>query len=311
MNLRDLDYILAVAELRHFGQAAERCNVSQPTLSNQIRKLEEFLGVTLFERTNRSVAVTEIGLKVIDQARAAREAVRAMQATALAFRDPLAGPIRLGAIPTLSPYLAPSVLPSLGKETGRLKLVWSEDLTANLIDRLLGYEIDAALIATPIAEEQLEEWPLFDEPFWLAFPRGHRFDTATRIDARMLNDENLLLLAEGHCLRDQVSQFCRAQTPGQPGIGAESEAGDFRASSLETLLSLVGAGYGCTLVPALALGNNSPAMANIQLRRIDLADAMRTVRLVFRRSTTRREALERIADIVTQHLPATVTVRKH
>jgi LysR family hydrogen peroxide-inducible transcriptional activator len=297
MNLRDLDYILAVAELRHFGQAAERCNISQPTLSNQIRKLEEFLGVALFERTNRSVSVTEIGRQVIEQARIAREAARAMQSIAQAHRDPFADPVRLGAIPTLSPYLAPAVLPSLAADERKLKLIWSEDVTDSLIARLQRYELDAALIATPVSDDQLETWPLFDEPFWLAYQRGHRFAEATGIDAGVLIEENLLLLSEGHCLRDQVSPLCRAQPPG--------ETGDFRASSLETLLSLVGAGYGCTLVPALAIG--SAALRNVEVRRIDVPEAKRTVRLVFRRSSTRREALACIAGLIRENLPETVS----
>ena len=165
MNLRDLKYIIAVAESRHFGKAAERCFVSQPTLSGQIKKLEEELGVAIFERTNRSVEITPVGETIVAHARQIMEQADVIQQLARAHQDPLAGPLRIGAIPTLSPYLMPLILAPLKKLYPQMKLVLSEELTDTLIERLQNHEIDAALLATPVEEQDLETLPLFDEPF--------------------------------------------------------------------------------------------------------------------------------------------------
>ena len=200
MNLRDLKYIIAVAETRHFGKAAERCFVSQPTLSGQIKKLEEELGVTIFERTQRSVEVTPVGEAILEHARQIMEQVEVIEQLAQAQQDPLAGPLRIGAIPTLSPYLMPLILLPLKQQIPQMKLVLSEELTETLLVRLRNHEIDAALLATPVEEQDLETLPLFDEPFWLAYPRQHPFYAKEKITRRDLDSVNLLLLAEGHCL---------------------------------------------------------------------------------------------------------------
>ena len=191
MNLRDLKYIIAVAETRHFGKAAERSFVSQPTLSGQIRKLEEELGVAIFERTSRSVEITPVGEEIVAHARQMMEQADAIQQLAQARRDPLAGPLRIGAIPTLSPYLMPLVLVPLRKRLPQMKLILSEELTDTLLERLRNHEIDAALLATPVEEADLDTLPLFTEPFWVAYPRGHAFYTKDRITLRDLDRENL------------------------------------------------------------------------------------------------------------------------
>lgn len=174
MNLRDLKYIVAVAETRHFGKAAERCFVNQPTLSGQIRKLEDELGITIFERTNRSVEVTPAGSAILEHARLMLEQADAIQQLARAYQDPLAGPLRIGAIPTLSPYLIPLILAPLRQQHPQIKPVLSEDLTATLLERLRHHEIDAALLATPVEEQDFVSLALFDEPFWIAYPSSHR-----------------------------------------------------------------------------------------------------------------------------------------
>lgn len=200
MNLRDLQYIIAVAETKHFGKAAARCFVSQPTLSGQIKKLEEELGVIIFERTNRSVEITPIGNAILEHARLIIEQADVIQQLAQAQQDPLAGPLRIGAIPTLSPYLMPLILMPLKKQHPQLKLVLSEELTDSLLERLRNHEIDAALLATPVEEHDLETIALFDEPFWLAHPREHEFYNKDEISREDLENTELLLLSEGHCL---------------------------------------------------------------------------------------------------------------
>ncbi|MGB5179239.1 MAG: LysR substrate-binding domain-containing protein [Gammaproteobacteria bacterium] len=307
MNLRDLKYIIAVAETRHFGKAAERCFVSQPTLSGQIKKLEDELGVTLFERSNRSVEITAVGDAIVDHARLLMEQADVIQQLARAHQDPLAGPLRIGAIPTLSPYLMPLILMPLKKQHPQIKPVLSEETTDILLKRLGNHEIDAALLATPVEEPQFESMELFDEPFWIAYPRDHRFYNRDRIRLRDLDNENLLLLAEGHCLARQAMDVCHIRER-----QAQGDMADLRASSLETLIQLVGAGFGITLVPALALRGSWTTDSGVVAQRLAIADASRRVSLVFRHSFPRRAALQALADIILDNLPNTVhTVGRH
>ncbi len=302
MNLRDLRYLIAVAEQRHFGRAAEACHVSQPTLSAQLKKLEAYLGVTLIERTNKRVAVTPIGEEILARARQAVEQADAILQLAQSHRDPLSGPLRLGVIPTLGPYLMPLVLGPLRQRYPHLELVLSEEVTDALLQRLLAHEIDAALLATPADAAGLEELPLFDEPFWLAYPRGHALDGAERVTESDLEAADLLLLADGHCLRDQVLEAC-----GRAEAGPAGEVGDLRAASLETILQLVAAGYGCTLVPALAMRGPWMTDMGVMARPLDLPSGRRRVRLTHRRSFPRRAALDALAALVLETLPNTVT----
>jgi len=301
VNLRDLKYIVAVAEMRHFGRAAGRCFVSQPTLSGQIKKLEDELGVVLFERTNRSVEVTPVGESILTHARLALEQADAIEQVARAQQDPMAGPLRIGAIPTLSPYLMPLVLVPLKRTYPKLRLVLSEEITESLLGRLHRHELDAALLATAVDEPDLAALPLFDEPFWLAHPRSHPLNDKDEITAGDLETTDLLLLADGHCLTHQVMEVCRLHE--RPVHG---EMADLRAASLETLLQLVGAGFGCTLVPALAIRGGWMTDTGIIARPLDLPDAYRRISLVYRRSFPRLAALEAFATVIRGHLPNTV-----
>lgn len=303
MNLRDLKYIIAVAETRHFGKAAQRCFVSQPTLSGQIKKLEDDLGVAIFERTNRSVAVTPAGREILVHARLILEQADAIQQLARAHQDPLSGPLRIGAIPTLSPYLMPLILMPLKQQYPQMKLVLSEEMTDILLERLRNHEIDAALLATPAPEPELEEMPLFDEPFWIAYPRQHAFYAKEKITQRDIDGEDILLLAEGHCLAQQAMEVCH--------LSARQAAGDMadlRASSLETLIQLVGAGFGTTLVPALAMGGSWTSGSGVVAQPLAIANASRRIALVFRRSFPRRPALLALAQVILGNLPNTVQV---
>lgn len=302
MNLRDLKYIIAVAESRHFGKAAERCFVSQPTLSGQIKKLEDQLGIAIFERTNRSVEITPAGEEILANARRIMEQADGIEQVARAYQDPLAGPLRIGAIPTLSPYLMPLILAPLKQQLPQMKLILSEELTDTLLERLHDHEIDVALLATPIEEHELETLPLFDEPFWVAYSCDHAFYEKDRISLRDLKKENLLLLAEGHCLADQAMDVCHMKERQTHG-----EMADLRASSLETLIQLVGAGYGVTLVPALAMHGSWTAGSGVVAQPLAIAHASRRVALVFRRSFPRRAALQAFAGVILDNLPNTVT----
>lgn len=306
MNLRDLKYFIAVAQTGHFGHAAERCFVSQPTLSGQIKKLEEELGVTLFERTKRAVEITPIGTTLLDHARQIIEQESVIQQLAQAHQDPLAGPLRIGAIPTLSPYLMPLILLPLKKQHPQMKLVLSEEMTDVLITRLREYEIDAALLATPVEDADLQIIPLFDEPFWLAHPREHPFYLQDKITRSDLEKTDLLLLSEGHCLADQAMEVCRLRE--RPGQG---EFADLRAASLETLLQLVGAGFGSTLVPALAMRGSWTSGSGIVARPLAIKNAQRRVSIVFRKSYPRRQALDALANIIFDNLPNTVQIIGH
>ncbi len=305
MNLRDLKYIIRVAETRHFGKAAERCFVSQPTLSGQIKKLEAELGVTIFERTKRWVELTPIGAEIVEHARKMMEQADAIEHLARSHHDPLAGPLRIGAIPTLSPYLVPLVLMPLKTRYPQLKPVLIEEITYLLLQHLRKHEIDLALIATPVAEADLDSIPLFDEPFWLAHPHQHPLSTKDKITHKDLEQLDLLLLSDGHCLAQQVMNVCGWEDRPQQG-----EMGDLQAASLETLLQLVGAGFGCTLVPALATQCSWMTDSGIIARKLELADTYRRVSLAFRHSFPRRQALEAFADLIRENLPNCVMVIK-
>jgi len=301
MNLKDLKYAASVAENHHFGKAAERCFVSQPTLSGQIKKLEEELGVTIFERTNRSVEITPAGEEILIHARQILEQADIILQLAQAHQDPLAGPLRIGAIPTLSPYLMPLILAPLKKQHPEIKLVLSEELTDTLLMRLRNHEIDAVLLATEVNEQGLDVIPLFDEPFWLAHPREHPFHDVDKITRADLDDCELLLLSEGHCLAKQVMDICHLKERREQG-----DMADLRASSLETLLQLVSAGFGSTLVPALAMRGSWTSDKEIVTRKLELKDTYRRISLVFRKSFPRRQALDAFAQIVLKHLPDSV-----
>ncbi len=301
MNLRDLKYLVAVADTHHFGQAAERCFVSQPTLSGQIKKLEEELGVTLFERTKRSVETTHLGDAIIAQAKQVLEHADALQQLAQSYQDPLVGVLRMGVIPTLSPYLMPLLLKPLKKKYPQMKLVLSEELTDTLLTRLSRHEIDAALLATPVAEPEFESVPLFDEPFWLVHPANHPLARKKKIIQADLDSAELLLLAEGHCLAEQAMKVCHMQE-----CGVQGDMADLRAASLETLLQMVAAGFGSTLLPALALNTASARDGSIMTRQLLLPDTYRRVSLVYRRTFPRRLALKAFAEVVLENLPDTI-----
>jgi len=289
MNLRDLRYLLAVAEHEHFGRAAEDCGISQPTLSVQIRKLEKLLGVTLFERTSKAVMPTPACDQLIGHVRAAVAEADEILAAASNLRDPLAGRIRLGIIPTLAPYLLPLVFAPLREALPALEVEPWEDQTTALLKRLHAHELDAALLATEVIGPDLESRPLFAEPFLAALPPDHPLAGRDAIaEADLAQD--ILVLADGHCLRDQALEAC-----GRDG----ALNGTLRATSLSTLLNMVAAGYGTTLIPALAAG--AAQDTGIVLRPLTTRVG-RTVRIAWRARFPRRAALERVGEVIATRL---------
>lgn len=299
MNLRDLQYLVAVADHRHFGRAAEACHVSQPTLSTQLAKLEEYLGVKLFERTNRAVQVTPVGERIAAAARLALENAREVVEIARESRDPLAGTLRLGVLPTLAPFLMPWLLRPVRSRFPKLQLALTEETTEHLIERLNRHEIDAAFLATPVDDEPgLQALALFEEPFWLAAPRGHALARCPEVTRKELSEAELLLLSDEHCLKQQTLEVCRHRKkvplPSVP---------DLRASSLDTLLELVAAGIGCTLIPALATRGPWARSSRMDLRPLQVAGAHRRVVLAFRATYPRMAALTALADLVREEVP--------
>ena len=227
MNLRDLKYLIALADLRHFGKAADACFVSQPTLSTQVRKLEEELGVTLVERAPRKVMLTPTGQDVVQRARRIVADIEQMREAARRSKDPESGSLRLGLFPTLAPYLLPHVVPQLRERFPQLELLLVEEKSDVLLQRLREGRLDAALLALPVHDEQLHAEFLFEEPFVLAAPQGHELASRSSLHVDELSDETLLLLEDGHCLRDQALDVCRlsgAQDRGRRRADARSRA---------------------------------------------------------------------------------------
>jgi LysR family hydrogen peroxide-inducible transcriptional activator len=289
MTLRDLRYLLALAEHEHFGRAAAACGVSQPTLSVQVRKLEGLLGVALFERASKAATPTAACQGMLGHARAAVAEAEAMVATARNLRDPLAGRFRLGVIPTLAPYLLPLVFGPLREALPALEIEPWEDQTLALLERLRSHDLDAVLLATEIDGADLTSLVLFEEPFLAALPPDHALaGRETIAEADLARD--ILVLADGHCLRDQTLEACG---------GAGALGGALRAASLATLLNMVAAGYGTTLVPGLAAG--AAEDAGIVLR--PLADrASRTIRIAWRAHFPRAAAVSAVGDVIRARL---------
>ena len=286
MNIRDLKYLVAVADLGHFGKAAERCCVSQPTLSGQIKKLEEQLDLKLFERTSRRVMMTDIGSQIIASARHVLCEIDAIYAIAEDAKDPLSGKFRLGAFPTLATYIFPDLVPKVKKAMPNLRLILIEEKTATLIDKLKDGQIDAALLALPVDDDFLDSKALFDDEFLLAVPADHALAKRNSIDQKMLKNQRLLLLEEGHCLRDQALEVCQLH-----GIGEEH---DFKATGMETLRQMVKAGTGITFMPKIAIQGKDKGIKYIPFKS---PAPTRTIGLVWRKTCAQKTVLNKLTDL--------------
>lgn len=295
VTLRQLRYLVAVADTLHFGRAAAACHVSQPSLSAQIQQLEAALGAALLERTKHRVLLTPEGEDAVRRARAILAQVDDLSQAIQAAGRPLSGALRLGVIPTIGPYLLPPVLPGLRAAYPELKLYLREDLTHRLLDRLRAGDLDAAILALPAPEAGLESQPLYDEPFLVALPPGHRLAARNALSEADLADQALLLLEDGHCFRDQALDVC-----GQAGA---RDADGFAATSLATLVEMVAGRLGLTLLPALSV----PVVAaggQVKVRPFVEPAPTRRVGLVWRRGAARERDLRRFAAHLTANLPA-------
>lgn len=291
MNLRDLHYLVAVAEHRHFGKAADASYVSQPTLSMQLKKLEKELGVQLVERNPRHVLLTEAGRQVVERAKVILAEVENIRGIARQAADPDSGSLRIGLFPTLAPYFLPHVVPKLHQRFPKLELHLVEEKTDVIHRRLREGQLDAALMALPVNDDQLHVEPLFEEDFVLAVPAEHRLAAVVEpVELSVLENEHVLLLEEGHCLREQALAVCQL-------VGASERSG-FRATSLETLRQMVAAGVGVTLLPQLSVQPPVPPSPDVRLLRIAEPVPRRQIGMFWRPASVYRELLPRVAEVL-------------
>ncbi len=289
MTLTELKYIVAVARERHFGRAAEACFVSQPTLSVAIRKLEDELGIILFERGGSEIGVTDVGFRVVAQAQKVLEEAAMLKEIARQSEDPLAGPLRVGVIYTIAPYLLPRLVPTQVEQTPQMPLVLQENYTTRLLELLRQGELDCAIVALPVPDTGLTIEPLYDEPFVVAVPAQHPWAKRKRIDPEELKTETMLLLGSGHCFRDQVLEVC----PEFARYSASSEGiqRSFEGSSLETIRHMVAAGLGVTVMPASSLNLTGPEDRLLRYIPFDHPVPDRRVVLIWRKSFPRPAAM--------------------
>jgi len=291
MNLKDLKYLVALADTGHFGRAAERTFVSQPTLSAQLKKLEEYLGVKLVERHPKNVQLTEVGREIVARARLMLREGEEIVALARHNTDPLGGKLKIALIPTIGPYLLPRVMQKIRKALPQLGLMLYEHQTEELLRRLKDGEFDLGIIALPSAEQYgLESRELYQEAFTVALPNGHPLAQRSTIKVADLKGQTLLLLEDGHCLRDQALEVCSRVDV--------REAEDFRATSLETLRHMVVAGRGVTLMPELAVESPFGSQRGLTIRQFAKPAPTRTVGAVWRKSSTRAAAIAGVCDVV-------------
>jgi LysR family transcriptional regulator, hydrogen peroxide-inducible genes activator len=302
MTLAELRYLVAVADHRHFGRAAERCHITQPTLSSQLKKLEDNLGMPLVERTTRFVTLTPIGERIVAHARRILEEVDQISELARHRQGVLTSVLRLGIIPTLSPYILPLFLNRLHESYPELRLVLREDLTDNLLAALEDHALDVLLVALPEQVGVYRSLPLFEEPFCFVCPTGHKLSNRPVISENDLAQQRLLLLEEGHCLRDQALAVC-----GDQYRDWENASDDFRATSLETICEMVAAGLGCTLLPAMAVPHLAATDQRLEVRPIKAAKASRNIGLLWRSSFPRSEDLMVLGQFIQEQLPDSVT----
>ena len=300
MTLQELRYLVALADKGHFVRAAEHCNVGQPTLSTQLKKLEDYLGVTLFERNKHRLQPTPIGDRIIECARKVLTVIEEIRNLAVSDHDPMAGPLRLGVIPTLGPYLIPHLLPAIRSNFDSLQLFLREDLTSNLLERLRQGSLDALLLALPVRGEDLDVMGLFSEPFVVALPKGHALAEQQYVSEKSLSAENVMLLEEGHCMRDQTLAIC--------GTTSSDQREELKATSIETLRQMVAAGVGCTLLPQLAAIPGAGSINNglVEIRSFEAPEPTRTIGLAWRHRYPREATIRSLGELILANLPSDV-----
>jgi LysR family hydrogen peroxide-inducible transcriptional activator len=293
ITLRQLKYLEALGEHRHFGRAAEACAVTQPALSMQIRELEKVLGVELVERRPGEVVLTDIGIEVLRRGGRVLSETRDLIDFARHHGRPLTGRLRLGVIPTIAPYLLPCILPALQRRCPELRVELRESQTKVLLDELARGALDLVMLALPVAEGELEAMPLFDDPFLLAVPAGDPHPKSAPVNVEDIDHERLILLEEGHCLRDQALAYC--------GNGGHGNAMGLGATSLTTVMQMVANGYGVTLVPQVAV-DVEVRDVRIKLLRLAPPQPGRTIGLVWRQTSPRKVDFIALGRLVTEAL---------
>lgn len=278
-SIRQLEYLVAVAETLHFRKAAQNCAVTQPALSAQIQGLEQLLGIQLFERNRRRVLLTKAGREAVARARRVLDDCDALAEAARSASEPLASELRMGVIPTVAPYLLPRVLPCLRENHPKLRLFLREEFTHDLVDRLNSGELDCLLLALPVSGGDFEHQLLFHDAFWLALPHGHALLAREHVRYDDLKDQEVLLLEDGHCLRDQALAICNR--------GGANESMRVRATSLGTLTQMVSGGLGVTLLPELAVAVEAREGSGVELRPFAEPVPQREIGLVWRRGSAR------------------------
>jgi LysR family hydrogen peroxide-inducible transcriptional activator len=298
MTLTELRYIVAVADEKHFGRAASRCFVSQPTLSIGVKRLEDELGVTLFERSKTGVHLTALAEQLVEKARGILQEVDSFKDLSDHVKDPFLAPLRIGAIYTIGPYLFPSLLPALKSRQPRLKLFIEESFTGTLRQMLKKGQLDAIIIALPFNEPDVEVKPLYQEPFEVLLPENHPMTRQQAISPNSLSSDQVLMLGEGHCLRDQVMDVC-------PALARRAKDGNTlvtEGSSLETLRHMVASGLGLTVLPASAAGLENYAPGYLVTRPFTQPEPSRTVALAWRRQFPRMEAIDLLIDVISKQV---------
>jgi LysR family hydrogen peroxide-inducible transcriptional activator len=291
MNLSELRYIVALARERHFGRAARACFVSQPTLSVAVKKLEDELGVLLFERAAHDIRITDAGRRVIERAQAALEAIEAVRDAAREARDQLAAPLRIGAIYTIGPYLFPDLISNLNESTPEMPLIVEENFTSVLTERLKQGELDVIIVSEPFEEPGILTLPLYEEPFVVLLPAAHPLTARKTIRSADLEDESVLMLGAGHCFRDQVLEVCPACLPVKAGEAYQVEGG-----SLETIRHMVASGMGVTVLPCTAAGADRYSHRLLEIRRFAKPVPKREVVLAWRASFPRPKVIDALSD---------------
>ena len=294
MNLKDLEYLVAIDEERHFNKAASRCFVSQPTLSGQLKKLEAELGILLVERSNKQVRMTEVGNAIVNQARHILAETKVLKEISQAYQDPMTGELHVGLIPTIAPYLLPLIMPALKENCPKLKLWLHEYQTNVLLDKLRNSEIDLLILALPIESDEFAEIDLFKEAFWLATPRDDLLAKHKEVDLMELNSREMLLLEEGHCLRGQALDVCFS-------AGATAHAG-FQATSLETLRHMVAEGMGTTLIPELAVPTSRNKSDTIRYIPFKAPQPTRRIGVLYRKGSYRESVYQTISTIIQRQM---------
>ncbi|MDY0974000.1 hydrogen peroxide-inducible genes activator [Massilia sp. CFBP9012] len=304
MTLTELKYIVAVARAKHFGHAAEACFVAQPTLSVAIKKLEDELGVTLFERGGSEVSVTPLGAQIVAQAERVLEQTAAIKELAKQNKDPLAGPLRLGVIYTIGPYLLPPLVKNLIDTVPQMPLVLQENYTHKLLELLRQGELDAAIMALPLPDHGMSVQPLYDEPFVVAMPRSHPWAGRKEISAEDLKSETMLLLGAGHCFRDQVLEVCPEMARFSAPVAGNGMQRTFEGSSLETIRHMVASGIGLTVLPRASVADMRDPNGLLAYVPFSPPAPSRRVVIAWRKSFTRRAAIDAVVRAVGEcHLP--------